>query len=38
MQRECGKNTECKNDGISYKCECKKGYILEDGECVGMKT
>ena len=37
MQRECGKNTICLKDGAGYKCECKKGYILDDdGECVGM--
>ena len=36
MQRECGNNTNCVKDGASFKCECKDGYILDDGECVGM--
>ena len=36
MQRECGKNTNCVKDGASFKCECKDGYIFDDGECVGM--
>ena len=37
MQTDCGKNTNCVVKGVSYTCECKDGYLLEDGECVGMK-
>ena len=38
MQTECGKNFKCVEDGANFTCdECKDGYILEDGECVGMK-
>ena len=35
MQTECGKNTKCVEKGVSYTCECKDGYFLEDGECIG---
>jgi len=38
MQNTCPQHSDCKNDGVTYKCECKKGFISVDGKCIGMEN
>ena len=35
MQNTCPQHSNCKDDGNTYKCECKKGFIPVDDECIG---
>ena len=35
MQTDCPEHAECMEDSGDYTCKCKKGFIEDDGDCIG---